>query len=186
MAHQSTMRTVLEACLDACAEKNGEATTDEVSIKARAGDRISHKRVLNILSDLLRQGRLSRVRQGVYGPPVETESTLQRAEVMWRLLRMRRRVQVDDLAEMAGVSAKYAAEWLRMLVNRGVVIKHQQPGCKATWQLVSDQLEPPENTEKAAALREMRKQRKAAAMKMLEDVKRDLELACEALKNLDD
>lgn len=186
MAHQSTMKTVFEAVLDICAKKGGEATTDEISIRVGAGTHMSHKRVLNILSDLLRRGKISRLRQSVYGPPTLEAPPPQRAEVMWRLLRMRRRVQVDDLVEMAGVSEKYAAEWLRMLLRRGVVIKHQQPGGKGTWQLVSDQVEPPENTEKAEALRALRRQRKERALGMIEEAKRVLGLACEAVDALDD
>lgn len=186
MAQQSKMKSVLESALAICAENNGEATTDAVSIRVHAQDRLAHKRVLNVLSDLVRQGRLSRVRQGVYGPPTGEAPPLQRFEVMWRLLRMRRRVQVDDLVEMAAVSAKYASEWLRMLTRRGVVVKHQAPGGKATWQLVSDQLDPPENTDKAEALRARRQRRKQEALKMLEDAKRALGLACEAVEGWED
>jgi transposase len=186
MAHQSTMKSVLETALAICAENGGEATTDQVSIRMQAGDRTSHKRVLNILSDLLRQGRLSRVRQGVYGPPTGAPPPAQLAEVMWRILRMRRRVTVEDLVEMAGASRKYAMEWLRMLVKREVVVKHQLTGGKAFWQLVNDQLEPPANTDKAASLRALRRKRKTNALKMIEEAKRALGLACEAVKELDD
>lgn len=186
MAHQSTMKTVFEAVLDICAKKGGEATTDEISIRVGAGTHMSHKRVLNILSDLLRRGKISRLRQSVYGPPTLEAPPPQRAEVMWRLLRMRRRVQVDDLVEMAAVSEKYAAEWLRMLLKRGVVTKHQPPGGKATWQLVSDQVDPPVNTAKADALRAMRQQRKERALQMLEEAKLALGLACEAVEALEE
>lgn len=186
MAHESTMKTVHEACLAICTENGGTATTDEISIRVGAGTHMSHKRVLNILSDLLRRGKLSRPKQSVYAPPTLEGPPPQRAEVMWRILRMRRRVQIDDLVEMAGVSEKYAAEWLRMLLRRGVVSKNQPPGGKATWQLVSDQVEPPVNTDKAAALRAMRRKRKEQALTMIEEAKRVLGLACEAVEAIDD
>jgi hypothetical protein len=87
---------------------------------------------------------------------------------------------------MAGASRKYAMEWLRMLVKREVVVKHQLTGGKAFWQLVNDQLEPPANTDKAASLRALRRKRKTNALKMIEEAKRALGLACEAVKELDD
>jgi predicted transcriptional regulator len=168
MAHQSLMKSILEACLAVCSESGGEATTDAVSIRVGAKDRKGHKRVLNVLSDLLRQGRISRIRQGVYGPPTG-DSTLSRAEVMWRVLRMRRRVQIDDLVEMAGASPSYAREWLAMLVRRGVVAKVQQPpGGRGVWQLTNDQVDMPENVDKAEALRALRLRRKKEALEKME------------------
>jgi hypothetical protein len=160
MAQQSFSKTVLEAAL-AIAEKNGgKATSDEISIALGTKTRQGHKNILNVLSDLYGHGRLQRLSQGVYGPPTDTKPPEKR-EVMWRVLRMRKAgVTVDDLVEMAEVSPSYAVEWLRMLAKREVVRRLDRPGRKSLWMLVKDSLEVPEDEDKAARLRLIRKQKK--------------------------
>jgi hypothetical protein len=160
MAQQSFSKTVLEAAL-AIAEKNGgKATSDEISIALGAGTKQRHKNILNVLSELYCAGRLQRVAQGVYAPPAATKPPEKR-EVMWRLLRLSRPgVTVDDLVEMAAVSVKYAEEWLRMLARREVVRRVDRPGRKSLWLLVKDSIEMPEDEEKAAKLRTIRRQKK--------------------------
>lgn len=185
MAQQSQMQAVLDAALALCREHGGQATTDAISILVGAQTRLQHKRVLNVLSDLLRQGRLTRVQQGVYGPPANKPAPDKR-EVMWRILRMRRRVQVADLIEMAGVSKDYAREWLRVLVEREVVRKHQSPGLAATWQLINDTYTMPEDEAKAARLRDLRRQKKQAAITAIDASIKSLQAAGKALSQARD
>ena len=160
MAQQSYAKTVLQKALEIAAA-SGEATAGDVSAAMFTQTRKEHKRVLNILSDLVNASRLLRLRQGVYGPVSPTDRQTDKREVMWRVLRMRRRVRVEDLVEMAEVRESYAHEWLQMLVKREIVRKVQAPGLPGVWVLLHDNIDMPENEEKAARLREIRKRKKA-------------------------
>jgi DNA-binding transcriptional regulator GbsR (MarR family) len=79
---------------------------------------------------------------------------------MWRLFKMRRRVTVDDLMEMADVSRDYAVEWLRVLVKREVARKLQEPGKTGLWVLVNENVEMPQDEDKAQRLRDIRMKKK--------------------------
>ena len=85
---------------------------------------------------------------------------------MWRLLKMRRRVTVDDLVEMAGVSRDYAREWLLILVRREVARKIQEPGKAGLWVLINDTAEMPLDENKAARLRGIRLKKKQVISKL--------------------
>ncbi|SDU27247.1 hypothetical protein [Desulfobacula phenolica] len=79
--------------------------------------------------------------------------------VMWRLLRARQIVTVEDLMELAGVSEEYAKEWLRMLTRQDIV-KQMKAG---VFKLVADPVVEPLNTDRAERLRDLRKRKKAMA-----------------------
>jgi hypothetical protein len=117
------------------------------------------KRMRDILSELFRAGELIRLRQGVYGLAPKGNQSSEIREVMWRVLRMRRAVTVDDLREMAGASEAYAKDWLRMLADKELVRKEGKTGCVATWRLITDPVEMPVDDGKAAKLRRLRERR---------------------------
>ena len=164
MAHQSFAQRVLGMLREVCRE-GGKADAGEMSSRLLLQTRKEHKRMLNTLSDLARQGRIVRVSQGVYAeakPAAEAD----KREVMWRLLKMRRRVTVDDLVEMAGVSRDYAREWLLILVRREVARKIQEPGKAGLWVLINDTAEMPLDENKAARLRGIRLKKKQVISKL--------------------
>lgn len=162
MAHQSYAGAVLAKALEIAAAGNGEATVGDISAAMCTQTRVQHKRVMNILGEHARDGRLRRIRQGVYGPLASIDRRPDKREIMWRLLKMRRRVTLDDLVELAGVSRDYAREWLAMLVKREVVRRAQAAiNAPAVWTLVGDPATMPENMEKAETYRNIRRQKKA-------------------------
>ena len=170
MAHQSYAGSVLKKALELAAG-NGEATVSDISAAMNTQTRRQHKRVMNILSEHARDGRLRRIRQGVYGPLSAADQQPDKREVMWRLLKMRRRVTLNDLVELAGVSREYAREWLAILVKREVVRKTQQAAnLPAVWQLINDTAEMPVNTEKAEKYRELRRKKRAAIDARLDEI----------------
>jgi len=89
-------------------------------------------------------------------------------------LRMRKRVTVDDMVEMAEVGASYAEEWLRMLARREVVRREDRPGRQSLWILIQDSLEMPEDEEKAAKLRDLRAKKKAELAGRIETIQNEL------------
>jgi hypothetical protein len=105
------------------------------------------------LSDMVKAGEIERVRPGVYRTVKRTKAKPELQQVMWDILRYRKTVTVDDLVELAGASAAYAAEWLGNLSRWGVVRSTGKPG---TWQMISDPVEMPKNDRKAERLRELR------------------------------
>jgi len=148
------------AGLNEMAERNGgEVGATELSNHLRIKTFADHKKMLNALSELFRAGRIARVRQAVYAPATpERPPELRR--VMWRILRMRRRVTVEDLQTMAGAGEAYVKEWLRMLERRDIVRKVD--GDPTVWLLLSTAIDMPDDEQKAARLRELRAKRKKA------------------------
>jgi hypothetical protein len=112
--------------------------------------------VYNCMNDLRASGAVERVRPGVYRT-VKQESGPQRQEVMWRLLRARRRVSVADLVELAGVSEAYAAEWLQAMARQGVAVKAGD-----VYRLVADAVAQPEIVGKKEKYRRIREAKKKA------------------------
>jgi len=157
MAHISFSRLVLDTANTLLISKD-EVSADDIYKKLKIRSKNDRKRIVWILSDLTLAGRLTRLRQGNYGPGVQPKPD--KHERMWRVLRMRHRIQVDDLIEMAGVSKDYAKQWLRLLVRRGIAVKQQEPGMKGTWCLIAEPAECPVDTDSAARLRKLRLQKK--------------------------
>jgi hypothetical protein len=159
MAHQSFAKTVCDTLKEAAQSGGGEVEAGKLSCLLHIQTRKDHKRMLNTLSELAGRGKIVRVRQGVYAP-VATADTPDKREVMWRLMKMRRRVSVDDLVEMAGVSPAYALEWLRLLVRREVARNVEEPGKRGLWVLLNDNVEMPVDVDKAEKLRNIRLKKK--------------------------
>ena len=165
MAHESFSKRVFTAVTDRVASSpEGQATVSDISDALMIQATAEHKRMLNTLSDLKNAGRIVRVSQGVYAP-AKREAKPEIRERMWRVLRMRRRVMVDDLVEMAEASAEYASDWLRTLEVQKVVRKINPGGGKpCVWQLINDTVEMPVDTNSAAKYRALRKKKKQQAL----------------------
>ena len=181
MAHESKMQTILRTTLELAMAHGRPVRVDEVSIALQLGDRISHKRLCNTMSELTQAGRLRRVDKGTYEPP-EGPRTPDKQECMWRILRMRRTLTADDLQEMAGVSRDYALEWLRLCVKQGLAEKTQRPNEPAHWRLVAAvEAEAPVNSEKAEKLRALRRRRKELLTQGIESMRQGLTTLAEAV-----
>lgn len=181
MARQSFSKSVLESVLAVAARYNGEATVDNIFYAMDFRSYRDRKRLTATLSDLCQAGRIRRISQGVYGPPPAQPTQPEKRDVMWRVLRMRRRVSIDDLVELAEVSKDYARDWLQVLVRRGIACKHQQPGLPGTWQLLVDQVERPADEGNANRLQVLRRKKKQAAMGLLDDALKQVETLGAAL-----
>jgi len=187
MAHESFSKMVLDAVGKlAASSPDGQATVSDISNALMIQTTAQHKRMLNTLSDLKNAGRILRVSQGVYAP-AKRESKPEIREVMWRLLRMRRRVTVDDLVELAGAGAEYAADWLHMLEVRGVARKIElRINGSCVWQLIKDTVEMPVDAENAARLRALRKKKKQQALADLAAAQKLLGKARQAITEMED
>lgn len=187
MAHESFSKRVLAAVTDrAASAPEGQATVSDISDALMIQTTAEHKRMLNTLSDLKNAGRILRVSQGVYAP-VKREVKPELREVMWRVLRMRRRVVVDDLVEMAGSGVEYAGDWLKMLEVRGVVRKiNQGVGKPCIWQLINDTVEMPVDTDRAAKYRALRKKKKQQALADLAAAQKLIGKAHQAIQEMED
>lgn len=186
MAQESFSKTVLDT-LGKIADALGEARVSELSHNLGIQTRTAHKRMLNTLSEMKNAGKVVRVRQGVYALTLR-EKQPELREVMWRILRMRRRVTVDDLVEMAGASVKYSRDWLRMLEGREVVRKSNQGAANnpCIWHLINDTVEMPEDTKQAEYLRERRKKIKQQALADLAAAQKLIGKAHQAITEMED
>jgi DNA-binding IclR family transcriptional regulator len=113
------------------------------------------------MRDLERSGFVVKVSPGVYRLG-EKKRRPELQDVMWRLLRARRQVSIDDLVELSGCAPAYAAEWLQNLERRGVVARTSKDGVAGVWKMTADPVEMPLNEEKAERLRALRAERRRA------------------------
>lgn len=117
------------------------------------------------LRDFVKSGEVTQIRRGVcvYNsgnkPP-------QLQEIMWRYLRARKTVTIDDLVEISGASREYASEWVYMLARREIVEKIRL-GRARKYRLISDPVVMPKDSARADRLMELRKQKKKEALAAL-------------------
>ena len=144
----------------------------------------NEKRVLyRALRDFRRSGETTRIRRGVYiyngrnKPP-------QLQEIMWRFLRARKVVTIDDLREISGASKNYAMEWMRML-QKHELVKVIRTGNLRKYQLISDQVAVPQNDEKAKKFRRIRRQKKSEALVALQGAEDAISRAREAVEEIE-
>jgi CRP-like cAMP-binding protein len=177
---ESSAARILRAALERLTDLDSTVTAGEISSAVMVQTGRQHKRMLNHISDLVKAGKLARVKNGVYRRP-DPDGKMKPGirEVMWRLLRMRRAVSIGDLQEMAGASAGYAGEWLRMLEKKGVVRRDD-----GIWRLLVDQVEMPENDAAAEKYRRIRAARKAEIAAALDDMSEALGRVRQALTEI--
>ncbi len=132
-----------------------------------------------VIQELCKSGEIERQSKGVYRYVGKPEGKPTRQLVMWRLLRMRKIVSIEDLQLIAGVSADYAKEWLRDLVKTNIVRK--QEGGK--YQLVKDIIDMPHNQEKTERLRRIRKLKKEG-LSIIETIQHSMRLDIDVLDSL--
>jgi hypothetical protein len=136
--------------------------------------------VYRTLHDFVKRGEIKSLEPGVYRY-VGISSKKELKSIMWRLLRARRTVTIEDIQELSGASRKYVVEWLKMLEKREIV--RQFKGGK--YRLVNDTVVEPENAEKAFRYRELRRKQKQEALTALNDASIAIDTAKMALSALD-
>ena len=156
-------------------------STEDLSHAASIQTYKDRARMRQTMRDLVRAGEAKRVEPGVYVYVGKPDQKPQKQVVMLELLKMRRTVSVEDLQELAGVSADYADEWLQMLARREVV-RAQGNG---NYTLIKEPEEMPRNDEKAERLRGIRLRKKVNALKELGKIKDALRRAEAAIEDLD-
>jgi predicted transcriptional regulator of viral defense system len=138
-------------------------TIAELSIKAEVMTRKDHQRIRDVLRELRKTGEIERISRGQYYYSGRAKKTNELREIMWRVLRARRNVTVEDMMELCGASERYAREWLSMLVRRGV-LSHKND----RYRMITDPIDMPSDEEKAEALRLLRQRRKSQALEALD------------------
>lgn len=138
------------------------------------------RRMYQAVKDMVKRGELEPAGVGRYLWVARRRPLAEIREAMWRVLRARRRVSVEDLMELCRASREYAREWLRMLERRGVVRKEEGK----VYRIVSDPVAMPRDDAKAARLRALRAARKAEALAALDEAKRAIAKAREAVSGL--
>lgn len=140
-----------------------EVKVSEVAIKLDLVGGQEKRLLYRALCDLQKAGEIERTRTGFYRWKGKAPAKPEFQEVMWRILRARKVVTIEDLQELAGAKESYIKEWLCMLVRRDVVRKVKG----GRYQLINDTVEMPRNEKKAARLRRMRAN-KTDALKALD------------------
>lgn len=109
------------------------------------------------LTDMRKRGEIVNISRGVYRFKDVPKKPFVRT-VMWRVLRSRKKVNTEDLMELAGASEPYAKEWLRILEKRKIVKKMKG----GSYRLINDVVKEPVSKERAERLKDWRKRRKEA------------------------
>jgi len=176
---QTFANRIREACRGLA--RSGEFGGSEIAHAAGLQTYMDKRRMHVVLRDMRRRGEVRVVARGRYAY-ARTAGSARKQEVMWRLLRARRRVTVDDLVELAEVSRAYAREWLRALARQEVIRKIED-----RWLLLADSVEMPKSTDNAEKLRLLRQKRAAAyrtAQEALAVAAERLQAARDALRRL--
>lgn len=135
----------------------GEFRTQDIAVRLDlvfAGDK---QPLYQALKDFVLTGEIEKIRKGVFRYKGK-QGTPQFQEIMWRVLRSRRKVTVDDLIEISGAREIYVKEWLRMLMRREIVRKYKN----GNYLIIKDTVDMPRNEKKAQRLRRIRAQKKKA------------------------
>lgn len=142
-----------------------------------------------VLRDFTKSGEIRKTEPNVYlyvGTLAERSEQPQLREVMWRILRARRSVIIDDLMELAGASREYVGQWLRMLVRQGMVEKRTGLTQQSVYVLVNDPVAMPSDDSKAERLRQIRERKKSALNKLDACINMCLEARMAVAEALDD
>ncbi len=124
------------------------------------------RRIRTELAKLKAAGEIEHVGPSTYrraGRPPKTPAKKPTVnEAMWRVVRARRRVTIDDLRELTGASQSAAAKFLQTCVRQGVCNKRD----KFTFQMVSDPVVCPVNEKATEYQRKIRAAKKRAMAAM--------------------
>ncbi len=175
---KNSLANRVRLAVNALVEQGEECSTTNISIKAKAMNRAEHKKVLNALCDMTKTGELRRERRAVYAIGNRKRPTEKRL-IMWRLLRMRHAVSIDELADLAEVHRGYASEWLRTLMKNEVVRL-----TRGKYRLIKDTVDMPAFDDNAKRLRELRARKKKAAQAALDVADNALAKARAAINEL--
>lgn len=136
-----------------------------------------------IIKNMRKSGEVERIRRGVC--IYKGKDKPQIHEIMWRFLRSKKIVTIDDLREISGASRNYATEWMRMLSKREIV-KMIRIGNLRKYQLIDDQVIVPQNNEKAEKQRRIRRQKKREALVALGEAQNAISRARKAVGEIVD
>jgi hypothetical protein len=155
-------------------ESKGSFTIDEIGLEL---DLISHseRKLLYVtVSDMRRRGEVEIVKEAQkQGTVIRTfrlvtprdDRSFQKQEIIWRLIRSRKKGPVNDLVELSGAKRSYVDEYLALLKKRGIIRIQTRFWEDSTperiFVLVKDPVIMPENDEKAERLRAIRAHKKA-------------------------
>ena len=132
--------------------QGGDVTVAEIARPLDCVFKADKLPIYQALRDMRKSGEVA----GVYRWVGRGDQKPQLQQVMWRVLRARRMVTVEDLQELSGAGAEYANVWLRMLVAREVVRKNTN----GTYQLVRDVVAMPVNEKNIQKQRRLRRQQR--------------------------
>ena len=160
--------------------KGDEIKASQLANALNLTTRKSKNPLYRTIQDFVVRGEVKRLRHGVY-KYVELPSKNELKSIMWRLLRARKTVSIDDLEELSGASREYVTEWLRMLEKHEVVKRLKDGRCR----LINDTVIEPKNSEKAFKYRGFRRKKKKIALTALDKASTAIENAKAALQALD-
>ena len=135
-----------------------------------------------VIRDFVKAGEISRVRRGVFVCNRKDKSP-ELQEVMWRYLRIKKIVTIDDLVAVSRASREYAAEWVYMLARREIVEKIRLGGARK-YRLISDPVIMPVNDENRKKLRRLRRKKQRQALVALGEAQNAISRARKALEGM--
>ncbi|MBC2703981.1 hypothetical protein [Desulfobacula sp.] len=161
-------------------EKGTEIKAAQLAEALNLTSRKDKNPLYRTIQDFVVRGEVKRLRHGVY-KYVELPSKNELKSIMWRLLRARKIITIDDLEQLSGASREYVTEWLRMLEKRKIVKRLEDGRCR----LINDTVIEPKDNDKAFKYRKIRRKKKREALTALDQASAAIKTAKEALQALD-
>jgi hypothetical protein len=128
-------------------------------------------RAYDAIRNLVKAKEIQRVSRGVYSYSGKPGQQISKQKIMWNYFRMRMKcgasVTTEELQATAGVSRRYANEWLAFLVESGFVKDHGN----GRFQLLKDPVEMPVDESKAERLRNLRTSRREEVIAILDEIR---------------
>jgi|SRR5208282_6606651 len=147
-------------------------TPGELAAKLEIQTYAEKKRVYNTILELVRTKEIQRVSRGVYTYSGKPNQKPLKQKIMWSYFRMRMKcgasVTVEELQAAAGVSKKYASEWLGFLVRTGFAKDHGN----GRFQLLKDPVDMPLDEKKAERLRNIHASKRKEVLAILDEIRK--------------
>ena len=120
----------------------------------------SRRPIYRVVTDLVQAGEAKRLGPGqvqYFGKTWKPDLR----DRLWSVVRMRKKVSIEDLMELTGAQRKTAVDFMAVLVRRGCVVPVESKGL--VWRMVKDTgPATPENTEKKDYMKRFHARRKEA------------------------
>ena len=116
----------------------------------------NQEKLRSVLKAMVKTGEITRVARGKYQYVGEKTGSTTMQQKAWKIIRARKKVTIEDIIELAGMTKNYAQDWLNTLKANGIVKKASKQ-----YILIKDTVSMPINAHHAQYMKKYNKNKKA-------------------------